>query len=587
MSSSTDIKVKVLVVGDVDGKYKTLHKKLTKINAKYGPFEAALVCAPCPVLDGSIIFPIPVYIVAADDSGADYVPQEMWAAGGELAPNLFFLGSHGVVSLASGLRIAYLSGLHRSPQAFHGLDGAPLRKPDAYPSYYQVPQLDALLMTAARLQASGGFPGVDMLIAPEWPINYAVDAQAPPPGPGSATRVTPALSGVLAALRPRYVVSGGVPGAFFEAPPVANVYAPHATRFVGVAALGNKGKAQALYALNVTPVKALTMAEAAAEGGAARPWPHARYPQLDAVFGPGARPINLAAVAASQEASAPASFFFGGGSEGKRTKPNGGGSGGNPNAIPTAVPSLRIMHIPPPPRAPAPAAPVQKRRVRSRAPRAPSRPCWFCLSSPQVEQHLVASVGTECYLALPKGGLSPGHVLVLPIEHYPSGAGLPATVLSEMGVYKKALAAAAAPEELVMWERHLITKGTSHTHTQVVPVATGSAAKLRAAFAAAAAAEGIAFTPVPDGTALPDIDGVHEWPYIFVEYADGVREICVLRDGVRVGLTFCRGVVAAHLGMPERTSWKECVVGEQDETQLAEQFIARFAPHEPTFEDAE
>lgn len=46
--------------------------------------------------------------------------------------------------------------------------------------------------------------------------------------------------------------------------------------------------------------------------------------------------------------------------------------------------------------------------------------CWFCLSSPSVEKHLVISVGTHCYLALAKGPLNPYHVLILPIAHHQS-----------------------------------------------------------------------------------------------------------------------------------------------------------------------
>lgn len=49
--------------------------------------------------------------------------------------------------------------------------------------------------------------------------------------------------------------------------------------------------------------------------------------------------------------------------------------------------------------------------------------CWFCLSSPQVDVNLVASVGEECYLALDKGPITPHHVLLVPIEHYPSQVG--------------------------------------------------------------------------------------------------------------------------------------------------------------------
>lgn len=31
--------------------------------------------------------------------------------------------------------------------------------------------------------------------------------------------------------------------------------------------------------------------------------------------------------------------------------------------------------------------------------------CWFCLSNPQVAKHLIASIGSETYVSLPKGQL--------------------------------------------------------------------------------------------------------------------------------------------------------------------------------------
>lgn len=57
--------------------------------------------------------------------------------------------------------------------------------------------------------------------------------------------------------------------------------------------------------------------------------------------------------------------------------------------------------------------------------------CWFCLSNPKLTKHLIASIGTETYLTLPKGQLLPtsaethggsgsvpggGHVLIIPVR---------------------------------------------------------------------------------------------------------------------------------------------------------------------------
>ena len=46
--------------------------------------------------------------------------------------------------------------------------------------------------------------------------------------------------------------------------------------------------------------------------------------------------------------------------------------------------------------------------------------CWFCLASATVKTHLIASVGNNCYVALPRGGMHKHHVLIIPIACIPS-----------------------------------------------------------------------------------------------------------------------------------------------------------------------
>lgn len=57
--------------------------------------------------------------------------------------------------------------------------------------------------------------------------------------------------------------------------------------------------------------------------------------------------------------------------------------------------------------------------------------CWFCLSNPKLTKHLIASIGSEIYVTLPKGQIPPtgtdvsnlvspvpggGHVLIIPVS---------------------------------------------------------------------------------------------------------------------------------------------------------------------------
>lgn len=107
--------------------------------------------------------------------------------------------------------------------------------------------------------------------------------------------------------------------------------------------------------------------------------------------------------------------------------------------------------------------------------------CWFCLSSPEVEKHLVVSVGTEVYLALAKGGLVEDHLLILPITHHASLSILPDTVAKEMKTYKKAVAKyyASTDRVPVFFERNY---KTSHCQLQAVPVHKNQEPALRETF---------------------------------------------------------------------------------------------------------
>lgn len=61
------------------------------------------------------------------------------------------------------------------------------------------------------------------------------------------------------------------------------------------------------------------------------------------------------------------------------------------------------------------------------------------LSGAEVEKHLIISIGDHAYLALPKGGLTNDHVLILPIAHHSCLLELPAEVEEEIDKFKAAV----------------------------------------------------------------------------------------------------------------------------------------------------
>lgn len=68
-----------------------------------------------------------------------------------------------------------------------------------------------------------------------------------------------------------------------------------------------------------------------------------------------------------------------------------------------------------------------------------SEKCWFCLSSPDVEKHLIITIGEHFYLALAKGPINKYHVMILSTKHVPCAAQLSSEDWEELDKFKTAL----------------------------------------------------------------------------------------------------------------------------------------------------
>lgn len=157
---------------------------------------------------------------------------------------------------------------------------------------------------------------------------------------------------------------------------------------------------------------------------------------------------------------------------------------------------------------------------------------WFCLSNPKVTKHLIAAIGTETYVTLPKGQLIPtlprhiaqggsgplvpggGHVLVslpmstliqiIPIAHHPTLLSIPDTdappITAEIDSYKAALTKCYAKYDAVpvTWEVGRLAGRGGHAHVQVVPVPIAMADKVESAFRKAGEAQGLEWEAEPE-----------------------------------------------------------------------------------------
>lgn len=99
-----------------------------------------------------------------------------------------------------------------------------------------------------------------------------------------------------------------------------------------------------------------------------------------------------------------------------------------------------------------------------------SQECWFCLSSPNVESHLIISIGENYYLALAKGPLVEDHVLIIPVEHMPSTPSMSSESEVELFRFQNSLKRYYKDQEKeVIFFEWLSVRGT-HANLQVKEV---------------------------------------------------------------------------------------------------------------------
>ncbi|XP_075215948.1 CWF19-like protein 1 isoform X2 [Lycorma delicatula] len=412
-------KDRVLVCGDVNGKFKTLFARVENINKKNGPFSYVLCVGNFfgssdsigkewePYSSGRKNVPVPMYVLGGNnEKHIKYFTET--DDSGQIAPNVTYLGKRGVIKTVTGLRIAYVSGVEQN-----GCSSDNIR-------------FSMGDVTHVRDMCVGGQPsyiGVDFLLTSSWPKDITRLDPKPidnaPPG-------SPLLSWLSVQLKPRYHVCG-LEGLYYERPPYRNLdtrgdNSVHCSRFIALAPVGNKENKKWLLALSVSPIDKMKTTEL-------------YQPTTDQTAIPYCGSALSARCNDSDEPTA--QYFY----DMSSTSPHTG----------------------------------TKRRHDGSYKKSREKPvfdqdkCWFCLASPEVEKHLVISVGTEVYLALAKGGLVNDHLLILTVGHYQSTSCLPENISDEIEQFKTVLRKYYSSKNKVpiFFERNY---KTSHLQIQVVPV---------------------------------------------------------------------------------------------------------------------
>ncbi|KAK8921296.1 Zinc finger CCCH domain-containing protein 59 [Platanthera zijinensis] len=489
---------RILLCGDVLGRLNQLFKRVqsvppsSSVNKSTGPFDALLCVGQffpdsadaleevANYLDGWSPVPIPTYFIGDYGAGgsrflsavAELPSNKGFKKNGlEVCPNLYWLKGSGKFSL-HGLSIMYLSG-----RQFPDIEGK---------GRYSRDDVDALRALAEE-------PG-----------------PAPPRVPDPLGS-DPVLAELALEIKPRYHIAG-TKAIFFAREPYSNVDAVYATRFIGLATVGNKEKMKFIHAISPTPASTLAATEICLKQSNTTLSPYTVGDTTNNSREQTKRPakddsenqywrFDISKKRPRQD-----------GVSGERLCFKYMSSGVCPQGEKCSYrhdedareqyhknvcfdflnkgkcergPQCRFRHNL-----------VEEGDALSKEGqgsqngksyrRIPEKNCWFCLSSPHVEAHLVISIGGSYYCALAKGPLVQDHVLLIPIEHHPNTLTSSLEAEAELEKYKNALKIYFKNQEKAVVFFEWIFRSSPHTNLQAVPIPFSKASTVQKIFTFAA-----------------------------------------------------------------------------------------------------
>ncbi|KAJ3788223.1 CwfJ C-terminus 1-domain-containing protein-like protein [Lentinula aff. detonsa] len=684
--------VKILALGSANGSIKELFAKIKAIDNKHGKFDLALCVGDffgrpkesgaventedagldeiLLMLDEKLDAPIECYIMQGENPLPDVVIQKFSKTGGELCKNVFLMSKSGLVTIASGLRIACLGGAFE-PSIYSTSEVAPgFASPffseqtvekllsNSLTKSTSASSLDLNYKSLASIQSSSSSSQfVDIFVTNVWPACITDFSSTPLPSLPSSRVGAPPLDDICRHLRPRYHFAAGAPSEGREQQPVFWEREPFSwdesgngngrlSRFISLgsfsatAPVGGK-KQRWFYAFSIAPETnsvAVQRPNNASKnpfmeaGHRKRPFQEIQSSQGENYsFGDVKQPVKRSRIETGDGKPPPgykcrrcdSTEHFISHCPERQKPPEGyvcricntpghlvrdcpsssqnavGDTGGRkPKAgyVCRACGNEGGHYLDD--------CPVVTQRGGGGGKRGPPKEigpdeCWFCLSNPNLAKHLIVSIGEECYVTLPKGQIIPtqsaassntlkrfpsmvpggGHVLIVPITHYPTYNTIPTDlappIVEETEKYKLALRSFYAKHAChpIFFEiSRLSARGAKgvHAHIQCVPLPQSiKSEEVEEAFLSEGRAQGIDFEGDTESALRINARG---GGYFKVDLPDGKKMLHLMKPGVPFGIQFGRQVLTNLLGFPSRVDWKACTLSEEEDKADAEAF---------------
>ncbi|KAG9455617.1 hypothetical protein H6P81_000125 [Aristolochia fimbriata] len=606
-----------LFCGDVLGRLNQLFKRVALVNKSAGPFDALLCVGQFfpdspeqheeffDYLGGRSSVPLPTYFIGDYGLGAAKVlstasgdPSNLGFKmdGLRICENLFWLKGSGKFTL-HGVSIMYLSGKNSSGGQIIG----------TY-SEDDVGALRALAEEQGVIDIFLTYPFCQSTTN-EWPsgVTARADISNGPPGLTNSSGTDQTIAQLVAEIKPRYHFAG-VKGIFYAREPYINEGAAHVTRFLGLAPVGNKDKQKFIHAISPTPASTMSAAEISMKPPNATMSPYIASEQTTSATEGIKQSPHSTLESQYWRFDANQKRQRQGGPDGERLcfKFTSTGSCHREgkcnfrhdsdardhyrkgccfdflNRGKCEKSECSFSHS----LEEEGGGYTRKKQKSTGGDASRGRSCWFCLQSPNIETHLVISIGESCYCALAKGQLVEDHVLVIPVEHCANMVSFTQEAAKELQRYKSALRNYFKKQgKAVVYYEWL---PSSHANLQVVPIPKGKAADVRGHFLSAAKNLGLEFEVInPSG----DHDEVRKLlesgmdgrsNIFYVELPEGTILSLSVGEKEKFPVQFGREVLADLLNLKERADWRNCKLSKEDETKIAEDFKKQFEEFDPS-----
>uniref|UniRef100_U5EW12 CWF19-like protein 1 n=1 Tax=Corethrella appendiculata TaxID=1370023 RepID=U5EW12_9DIPT len=530
-----DNKQKILICGDVDGKFGQFFNRIESVNKKSGPFEACLCVGNFfgnntnelePYKNRTKIITIPTYILGPTNS--ELSKQYENISDGEICPNLVYLGKRGIFTTSNGLKIAYLSGLESNSDDDSKLESHEFNTNDC------VNVRNSCFVCKSNM---GDYRGVDILLTSQWPFGIQESTEE--------KQSSKLISWLANEIKPRYHFCA-LNGIYYEPPPYRSSADKHtelelATRFIGLANVGNTEKQKYIYALSIVPVEKMRLIELIQKTTNELPSP---YTQINYSERKG--------LASNRElTSSNDQYFYDMNSydnnRKRRHNNNKRDSQGGGN----------------------------KRPVFDQ------EKCWFCLGSAgSEEKHLIISVGEHFYLALAKGPINDEHILILSITHIQSAALLNIDQWEELEKFKQALRLYYKDRDqaALFYERNY---KTGHLQINVIGIDENVKWKIQHVVDDKAEEHNLQMekiTKLASAKQLPE-----NRPYFIIELPD--EDSCSITQQMKgFPLHFGREIICNEnlMNCDEKIDWRQCNLGKEEEIDAVNRFRESFKPYDFT-----